>query len=229
MQFGCPIDTSIQAYVSLIRAGQFKEAADVIRRENPLPSICGRVCFHPCELKCNRAEIDEPINIRALKRFALDRYPETEIPKDIEPTGKSVAIIGSGPAGLAAAHSLAISGHSVVVHESLPVIGGMLTVGIPDYRLPPEIFRKDIGFITSLGVNFKTSTSVGDDISMEEIRKNYDAVFLALGAHKSKKLDIPGEDTEGVIHGIDFLRKHTLVNQPEWVIMLWSSEAEILP
>ena len=207
---GCPIDTSVQAYVALIAAGRFQEAADVIRRENPLPSICGRVCFHPCELKCNRGAVDYPINIRGLKRFAMDLFLTLTPPPEIPPTGKSVAIIGSGPAGLAAAHFLALAGHKVTVFESLPVLGGMLSVGIPDYRLPPEILKTDLDGIRSLGVEFKAGARVGSEVSIETIKNSFDAVFLGTGAHESRKLDIPGEDCKGVIHGIDFLREYAL-------------------
>jgi len=207
---GCPIDHSVQAYVALIAAGKFKEAADIIRRENPLPSICGRVCFHPCENGCNRGVVDEPVNIRGLKRFAMDLYPTGEPPRPVQPSGKSVAIIGSGPAGLAAAHSLALEGHKVTVFESLPVLGGMLAVGIPEYRLPPDILERDLDGIRSLGVEFKANASVGDDIPVERIENEFDAVFVGTGAHHSRKLGIAGEDSEGVVHGVDFLRKHTL-------------------
>jgi len=207
---GCPIDSSVQAYVALIAAGRFEEAAAVISRENPLPSICGRVCFHPCELKCNRGAVDEPINIRGLKRFAMDLYPEFTPPAGIQSSGKSVAIVGSGPAGLSAAHFLALAGHKVTVFESLPVLGGMLSVGIPDYRLPPEILERDLSGMRKMGVEFKPDTSVGEDISSGDITKMYDAVFIATGAHESRKLDIPGEDSRGVIHGVDFLRKYAL-------------------
>ncbi len=207
---GCPIDHSVQAYVALIGDGKFKEAAEVIRRENPLPSICGRVCFHPCESECNRGAIDEPVNIRGLKRFAMDLYPSSEPPEGIQSTGKSVAIVGSGPAGLAAAHSLALKGHNVTVFEALPVLGGMLAVGIPQYRLPPDILKRDLDGIRSLGVEFKTATPVGDGISVEQMESQFDAIFVGTGAHHSRKLGIPGEDTEGVVHGVDFLRKHTL-------------------
>jgi heterodisulfide reductase subunit A-like polyferredoxin len=206
----CPIDSGVQAYVALIAAGKFKEAAEVIRRDNPLPSICGRVCFHPCEGKCNRSEIDEPINIRALKRFAIDQSPTVEPPANIQPTGKTVAIVGSGPAGLAAAHSLALMGHQVTVYESLPVLGGMLAVGIPDYRLPPDILDRDLEAIRSLGVTFHVESKVGSTISHEHIQTGFDAVFVATGAHRSRKLDVTGEDCAGVIHGVDFLRKVAL-------------------
>jgi heterodisulfide reductase subunit A-like polyferredoxin len=207
---GCPIDTSVQAYVALIAAGRFKEAADVIRSENPLPSVCGHVCFHPCEATCNRGAVDAPLNIRALKRFALAQHPEPDLPEDIPATGKSVAIIGSGPAGLAAAYQLALLGHKATVYESLPVLGGMLAVGIPDYRLPPEVLKRDLDAIHSLGVTFKTNSRVGRDVSADQITHDFDAVFVATGAHNSRRLEIPGEDCEDVIHGVDFLRRLTL-------------------
>ncbi|MBN1516518.1 FAD-dependent oxidoreductase [Candidatus Sumerlaeota bacterium] len=207
---GCPIDSSVQAYVALIAAGRFEEAVEVIRRDNPLPSICGRVCFHPCELKCNRGEIDEPINIRGLKRFAMDQFPTADPPKDIQPSGKSVAIVGSGPAGLAAAHSLALAGHQATVFESLPVLGGMLAVGIPDYRLPADILARDIDSIRALGVEFKTNAGVGANVPVAELENNFDAMFISTGAHESLKLNIPGEECTGVVHGVDFLRKHSL-------------------
>lgn len=207
---GCPIDTSIQAYISLIAAGQTKKAAEVIRRENPLPSICGRVCFAPCMDYCNRAEIDEPLNIRALKRYALEKFPDTKPPAEIEPSGKKVAIIGSGPAGLAAAHSLASHGHGATVFEALPVLGGMLAVGIPRFRLPQEVLDQDIAYIRSLGVEFKTSAVVGENIPVETLMRDFDAVFVATGAQASRRMKVPGEGLYGILSGIDFLRCHAI-------------------
>jgi len=204
---GCPIDTSVQAYVGLISAGKFEEAARAVRRENPLPSICGRVCFHPCETTCNRGHVDAPVNVRALKRFATDMFPEGDPPQPAAPTGKAVAVVGSGPGGLAAAHGLALAGHRVTVFESLEKLGGMLAVGIPDYRLPPEVLQRDLDAIGALGVTFRLGTSVGDDVPADQIERDFDAVFVATGAHRSRKLDVPGEDCRGVIHGVDFLRQ----------------------
>jgi heterodisulfide reductase subunit A-like polyferredoxin len=202
---GCPIDTSVQAYVTLISKGSFKEAADVIWRDNPLPSICGRVCFHPCEDKCNRGEIDEPINIRALKRFAMAYHKPAESVKP-QPTNKKVAIIGSGPAGLAAAHSLALKGHTVIVYEELPEPGGMMRFGIPEFRLPADVLKGDIDAIKTLGVSIKLGVGIGTDITLEKLRMDNNAVFVATGAHSSLKLGIPGEECKGVVHGVDFLR-----------------------
>jgi heterodisulfide reductase subunit A-like polyferredoxin len=227
---GCPIDTGVQAYVALIAAGKFQEAAENIRRDNPLPSICGRVCFHPCQTQCNRGQVDEAINIRALKRFALDQFPDAAPPRPAPATGSRVAIIGSGPAGLAAAHGLALTGHAVEVFESLPVLGGMLAVGIPDYRLPPEVLRHDLAAIESLGVQFHVNTEVGkksalgvrkpeqetarSSFSVHPSSAPFDAVFVATGAHESRKLGISGEDCQGVIHGVDFLRQVALGQAP---------------
>ncbi len=211
----CPIDHSVQGYVALIAAGKAKEAAELIRRENPLPGICGRVCFHPCESACNRGEIDAPVSICGLKRYAIDKTPDAIPPKKAPDTGKSVAIIGSGPAGLAAAHALAQQGHGVSVIESLPVLGGMLAVGIPEYRLPPDVLKRDIDAIRALGVTFETGTTVGEDRTTESLVKDFDALFVATGAHHSRKLGIPGEDKQGVVHGVDFLRAFRVEKAPE--------------
>lgn len=203
---GCPIDHSVQGYTALIAAGKFQEAAELIRSENPLPSICGRVCFHPCETVCNRAEVDEPISICGLKRFALEKSPVFSAPKISNASSRAAAVIGSGPSGLAAAHYLAGKGHGVTVFESLKVLGGMLAVGIPEYRLPYDVLKRDIDYIRSLGVEFKTGAAVGDGFSAGDLLRDYDAVFIATGAHKSLKLNVPGEDLPGVISGVDFLR-----------------------
>jgi heterodisulfide reductase subunit A-like polyferredoxin len=203
----CPIDHSVQGYTALIAAGKFQEAADLIRLENPLPSICGRVCFHPCEAACNRSAVDEPISICGLKRFAIDASPRSEAPKHPMGTSKAVAVIGSGPAGLAAAHYLGLKGHGVTVFEALPVLGGMTAVGIPEYRLPSDVLQRDIDYIRSLGVEMKTNSRVGGAFSAADLLRDYDAVFIAAGAHQSRKLGIPGEDKKDVMSGVDFLRR----------------------
>jgi heterodisulfide reductase subunit A-like polyferredoxin len=208
---GCPIDTSVQGYVALISKGKFKEAADVIWRDNPLPSICGRVCFHPCEDKCNRGQIDEPVSICALKRFAMEHHKPADLPRP-QPTGKKVAIVGSGPAGLAAAHSLALKGHEVVLYESMPEPGGMMRYGIPAFRLPRDVLDRDIDAIRSLGVSVQSGVTVGIDLMLEELREENDAVFVATGAHTGLKLGVPGEALKNVIPGVDFLRSVALGN-----------------
>ena len=203
----CPIHMNTLGYILLITEGKFKEAYELIRRTNPLPAICGRVCYAPCENACNQGQLDEAIASRALKRFVTEQIDvdNLEIP-EISKNGRKVVIIGSGPAGLAAAHDLALLGYSVIILEALPEPGGMLRYGIPEYRLPRDVLNKEIRYIERLGVEIKTNTKIGKEIQLEELRKSYGAIFIATGAHESLKLGVPGEDAFGVIHGIDFLR-----------------------
>ncbi|MGI6620729.1 MAG: NADH-quinone oxidoreductase subunit NuoF [Bacillota bacterium] len=206
----CPAHVDVPIYVDLIRQGRFDEAYEEILRENPFPVVCGRVCHHPCESRCRRAQLNEPIAIRELKRFASDYALSGNgtrpRPAAKAPTGKKVAIVGAGPAGLTAAYYLALQGHSVTVFEALPVAGGMLAVGIPPYRLPKDALNNDIEVIKSLGVAIRTGVKVGTDISWDRLREDYDAVFVAIGAHKDRAMGIPGEDLEGVMPGVVFLR-----------------------
>ncbi len=209
----CPTHISVQGYVALIAKGEYRDALKLIKRDNPFPAVCGRVCHHPCESACKRGEVEDPIAIMHLKRFVadLDLNDETRyVPEIKDKKGKKVAIIGSGPAGLSAAYYLAIEGYQIVVLESLPVAGGMLQVGIPEYRLPKDILNAEIKIIEDLGVKIKLNTKVGKDVSMGALMSEYDAVFIAVGSHISSKLDVPGEDLEGVVHGIDFLRRVNL-------------------
>jgi len=209
----CPTHISVQGYVALIADGKYKEALKLIKQENPFPSVCGRVCTHPCETACKRAEVDEPVSIMYLKRFVadLDLNDETKyVPEIKEKKDKKVAIIGGGPAGLTAAYYLAIEGYTVTVFEAQPVAGGWLAIGIPEYRLPKDVLNAEIKTIEELGVDIKLNTKVGVDIAFDDIRKDYDAVFLGVGTHISSKLDIPGEDLGGVVHGIDFLKQVNL-------------------
>ena len=203
----CPIHMNIQGYAALIAGGRFKEAYDLIRKTNPLPIVCGRVCYAPCEAACNRGQMDEPIAIRELKRFVTDQIDidTIEVP-EITRNGKRIAIVGSGPAGLAAAHDLALEGYEPTIFEALPEPGGMLRVGIPEYRLPKDILNKEIGYIKRLGVEIKINTRIGEEIQLEDLRKSYHAIFIATGAHASTRLNIPGEDSPGVINATDFLR-----------------------
>ena len=206
----CPGGLSAQGYVALIREGKYKEALELIREKVPLPSVCGRICHHPCEQACNRKEIDAPLAIAALKSFIGDfaRTSGLDVPPEIkEKRSEKVAIVGAGPAGLTAAYRLALKGFKVKIFEATQKPGGMLWWGIPAYRLPKDVLQAEVDFILKTGAEIEYGTAVGKDISFEKLRKDFDAVFLAIGAHKSLRLNIEGEDLDGVIHGIDFLRK----------------------
>ncbi len=207
----CPVHTNVPGYIKLIAEGEYKAAYKLIRETNPLPACVARVCYAPCQEACNRRQIDEPICIRDLKRVPGDQWniEELEVPV-VAKTGKKVVIVGSGPAGLAAANDLALKGHSVTVFEALPEPGGMLRVGIPEYRLPKKILRQEIGYIQKLGVEIKTGVKVGREVTLKELKKNYDAIFIAVGAHAGMKLGVEGEDLSGVMEGIDFLREVNL-------------------
>lgn len=210
-QHTCPVGLDIPGYVSLIKDGKFVEAYCLIKQRNPFPSICGRVCHHPCEGKCRRGQIEEPVAIRDLKRFAADYAYELGIeclPPVAEKKKERVAIIGAGPAGLSAAYDLAQDGYQVTIFEALPVAGGMLAVAIPEYRLPKSILKKEIEAVEKLGVQIKLNTPVKDIDSL--LKDGYQAVFIATGAHKGEKMGIPGEELEGVYDAIDFLREANL-------------------
>jgi heterodisulfide reductase subunit A-like polyferredoxin len=202
----CPIHMNIQGYARLIADGKTKEAYDLIRRTNPLPIVCGRVCYAPCEKACNRGQMDEPVAIRELKRFVTDQVDidAIEVP-EITRNGRKVAVIGSGPAGLAAAHDLALAGYEVTIFEALSEPGGMLRVGIPEYRLPKEVLKKEIDYILRLGVELRTNTRIGEDIQLGSLRNSYEALFVATGAHAGTKLDIPGGDSPEVLNAVEFL------------------------
>ena len=219
----CPLGTNPQGYIALIRAGRYHEALRMLHETNPLPSICSRVCHRPCECSCGRAAYDDPISIMALKRFLVqyckDNPPDAELQaaldagderigrKKADPSGKRVAIIGAGPAGLTAADHLARGGHEVVIFESLPVAGGMLRVGIPDFRLPPDALEADIQAIRDLGVDIRCGQSLGRDFTIAQLKDDgFDAVLVAIGAHAVRKLDVPGEDAPNVLDGMNFLR-----------------------
>ena len=209
----CPAGTNAGRYVSLIADGRFEEAYRYARDPNPMASICGRVCAHPCETACRRGEIDKPIQIRALKRFLTERYgPESRHPLEIRraPEAKlphRVAIVGSGPVGLSAAHDLSLMGYSVTIFEAASVAGGMLSLGIPEYRLPRSVVEAQIREILETGdVTLKVNQAAGRDFTVRQLREQgFDAVVLAVGAHRSRDLSIPGVDLDGVHKGIDFL------------------------
>ncbi len=209
----CPTHISVQGYVALIATGKFKEALKLIKKDNPFPIVCGRVCNHPCETACMRGKVDEPIDIMHLKRFVadLDLKDETRyIPDKKESKGKKVAVVGAGPAGLTCAYYLAAEGYDVEVFESLPVAGGWLAVGIPEYRLPKDVLRAEIKVIEDLGVKIHLNRPVGKDLPFVQLQKDFDAVFIGCGTVNSSKLNIPGEDMQGVIHGVDYLKRVNL-------------------
>jgi len=213
-KLACPAHVSVAGYVALIAKGRYKDALNLVRERMPLPGVCGRICSRPCESACARKEVDEPIAIMALKRFASDSVAE-EVPSPLPRTKKDkVAIIGSGPAGLAAAYDLVREGYEVTIFEALPVAGGMLAVGIPEYRLPKRILQREIEYITGLGVDIRTNTALGRDFGLNElIERGYGAILVAIGAHKGSKLPIPGAELEGTIVGTSFLRDVNLGKQ----------------
>ena len=202
----CPAHVDIPGYIALIRAGRYADAVALIRKDNPLPAACGLICEHPCEAQCRRAMVDGPINIRGLKRYAVEHEGEIPAPKRAEPTGKRVAVVGGGPSGLTCAYYLSIMGHAVTVFEQRKRPGGMLRYGIPSYRLPREALDREIEGMLKAGFEIKTGVSVGKDISFEALRGQYDAVYLAIGAHSDRKIGIPGEDAVGVVSAVEMLR-----------------------
>lgn len=211
----CPAGTDCQGYVKLISQGKFKEAVALVKDRVPLPASIGRVCPHPCETACRRKLVEEPISIAFLKSFAADedlKSGDKFMPEIAESTGKSVGIIGGGPAGLTAAYFLAVKGHKVTVYDAMPKMGGMLRYGIPQYRLPKEVLDMEIASIAELGVEMKNNVKIGTDITLDEIRNAHDATLVAIGAWKSSSMRIAGEDLEGVYGGIDFLRSIALKN-----------------
>ena len=207
----CPAGHAIQKTISLIKEDRFEGALENVRAENPFPGVCGRVCFHPCEEHCNRNEYDEGLAINALERAVFEYGKTTTIEKPVkrEKTGKKVTIIGSGPAGMTCAYFLAILGHDVTVFEALSVPGGIPRVAIPEYRLPRDVIDREINQIIELGIDVKTNTEVGKDISFEDIIRKCDACFISTGVHRSMKLNIPGEDSKRVISGLEFLKAVT--------------------
>ena len=249
-QFACPVHTDARGYVRAIAAGDYEQAYLIARGPNPLASLCGRICGAPCEAACRRGTIDQPISIRALKRFVCENFgsdtrkdagrelfpylkshnkarqcddidelshlleflADAEFPK---PTGERIAIIGSGPAGLAAAHELALMGFRPTVFEMEPYPAGMLYTGVPGYRLPRELIRAEVAVIQSLGVEIRCNTQVGKDISFSDLRHDFSAVIIACGAKRSRALPIPNADAIGVTGGVDFLRDVSLGKKVE--------------
>ncbi|MFQ5695900.1 MAG: FAD-dependent oxidoreductase, partial [Terriglobia bacterium] len=257
-QSACPVHTDARGYVRAIAEGDYERAYLIARGPNPLASLCGRICGAPCEAACRRGAIDEPISIRALKRFACERFGVEARPDPArdhfpylrqqaapriceeidelrhllafladadfpQPTGERVAIIGSGPAGLAAGHDLALMGFRPTILEMEPRPAGMLFTGVPGYRLPAELIRAEVAVIEALGVEFRCNTQVGKDVGFDELRRDFAAVIIACGAKHSRKLPIPGTEAIGVMGGVDFLRDVALgktVNLGQRVIVI---------
>lgn len=212
----CPAHVDVPGYVALVNEGRYEEAVKLIRKDNPFPSACAYVCEHPCEAHCRRAMVDDAINICGLKRFAVDHAKAEPAKILYEKTGKTVGIIGGGPGGLTAAYYLAQMGHQVTVYEQRPKLGGMLRYGIPDYRLPQEVLERDIEHILTTGINVITDVSIGRDVTMEDIQKSYDAVYISIGAHNDKKIGIEGEDAENVVSAVSLLRSIDEGNAPDF-------------
>ena len=202
----CPAGVDIPGYVALVAEGNYADAVRLIRKDNPLPSVCGLICEHPCEVRCRRTLMDDPINIRGLKRFAVEHAGEVPVPEPAEATGKKVAVIGGGPGGISAAYYLRLMGHDVTIYEQRKQLGGMLRYGIPSYRLPRETLDQEIEQLLSTGIHVKTGVTVGESPNILELRSQYDAVYIAIGAHTDRKIGIEGEDAEGVISAVELLR-----------------------
>ena len=215
-QLNCPAKTDCQGYVGLIANGEYDAAIKLIKNKIPLPASIGRVCPHPCEKACRRQNVEEPINIAQLKAFAadMDLKSDSYLPECKPASGKTVAIIGGGPAGLTAAYYLTIMGHSVTVYDMMDKMGGMLRYGIPQYRLPKEVLDKEIAIIEKAGVKLVNNVKLGRDFTIKSLKEQNDAVIVAVGAWKSSSMRTPGEDLEGVYGGIDFLRAVIQGNAP---------------
>ena len=215
-QLNCPARTDCQGYVGMIANGEYDSALKIIKSNIPLPAAIGRVCPHPCEKACRRKNVEEPINIAQLKAFAadMDLNKDSYVPECKESTGKKVAVIGGGPAGLSAAYYLTIMGHEVTVYDMMEKMGGMLRYGIPQYRLPKEILDKEIAIIEKTGVKLVNNVKLGKDFTIESLKAENDAVIVAVGAWKSSSMRTPGEELQGVYGGIDFLRAVIQGNAP---------------
>ncbi len=216
-QVYCPVHTDVEKYIHLIAEGKWAESHALIRETNPFPSVCGRVCQHPCEDGCNRQMLDKSVSIRTLKRAATDYSTDRITPKplDIEHNLEKVAVVGAGPAGLTAAYDLARLGYRVTVYEAEAHPGGMLRYGIPAYRLPREVIDREVEFITSAGVEIKYNTRIGKDIMLDDLRSENKAVLMAAGAWDPALLEIPGERFDGVIHGAPFMIQVNKNEPPE--------------
>lgn len=214
----CPAHTDIQGYIKQIALGNDKEAVKIIKEKIPIPASIGRVCPHPCEANCRRRLVEEPLSVAFLKAFAADNDLASDNPYTAvceEPTGKKVSVIGGGPAGLTAAYYLKLAGHNVKIYEAMPEMGGMLRYGIPEYRLPKSVLAKEVEAIAKLGVEMINNVKIGKDITFEEVKSDSDAVLVTIGAWKGSSMRCKGEELNGVLSGIDFLRDVNMGNIPD--------------
>ncbi|MDO4812339.1 MAG: NAD(P)-binding protein [Eubacteriales bacterium] len=212
----CPAGVDIPGYLVLVKYGRYADAVRLIRKDNPFPSACAYICEHPCEARCRRNMIDDAVNIRGLKRYAVDHAGIVPNHACAEATGKTVAVIGGGPGGLSAAYYLALMGHKVSVYEKRRKLGGMLRYGIPAYRLPREVLDEEIRSILSVGIEVHTDVNIGEEITFDELKSQYDALYIAIGAHTDKKTGIEGEDSEGVVSAVELLREIGDDNKPDF-------------
>ena len=207
----CPAHISVQGYIKLASQGNYSEALELIKRENPFPAVCGRICPKGCESECTRGDIDSPVAIDEIKKFIADQDLNKNsryIPKKMHDySDKKIAIVGAGPSGMSCAFYLAIDGYDVTVFEKQPKLGGMLTLGIPSFRLEKGVLEAEIDILTEMGVKFKTGVEIGKDITLDQLRsEGFEAFYIAIGAQAGRKLNIPNEDVSGVVSGVDFVR-----------------------
>lgn len=212
----CPAGVDIPGYIALVNEGRYADAVRLIRKDNPFPTACALICEHPCEARCRRSMFDTAVNIRGLKRFAVDNAGVVPAPPCAAATGKRVAIVGGGPSGLSAAYFLSLMGHKCVVYEMKSKLGGMLRYGIPNYRFPRERLQEDIDCVLSTGVEVKYNTKIGENFSIKDLRDKYDAVYIAIGAHNDKKIGIEGEDSNNVMSAVELLDNIGNDNVPDF-------------
>lgn len=203
----CPAGVDVPGYISLIAQEQYEDAIRLMRKDNPMPLTCAYVCEHPCETRCRRNMMDDSVNIRGLKKYAVDHAADVPLPEPGASTGKKVAIVGGGPSGLSAAYYLSLMGHEVHIYEQKNHLGGMLRYGIPNYRLPRKLLQQEIDTMLSRGVEVHLGVTIGKDISILNLRDKYDSVYIAIGAHTDKKINIEGENARGVHSAVDVLRE----------------------